>query len=312
MAEDALQRLGPVGPDGVHDDGRRLAHGRRREAGEVDAAAAVVAAVVREPRRLPDGVDRDRLAHRERADAAGVVLGLRRRGGGRGRRTVVPGRVLRLRPLRQLQQVGPSAQQADVVDQLVRPRHAAVLVQRAALAVQRVDEHGQLREVEHAPVVEARLHELAVVLDHELLLGRDAAARAVQVAVAALRAAEGHRLADAAFEQPVGAGDQHLQHVELAAQPARREQARAALGAERRPVQVADRAQLAAAVQVHLLAEQGVMRVQDRPEDVGPAHVRRVGVVVARAARARRRRAGSRRRSCSTCRRPRTSCRWSR
>ena len=51
-----------------------VAHRRRREAGEVDAAAAVVAAVVREPRRLPDRVDGHRLADGERADAAGVVL----------------------------------------------------------------------------------------------------------------------------------------------------------------------------------------------------------------------------------------------
>ena len=50
-----------VGPDGVDHHGREVAHGRRREAGEVDAAAAVVAAVEPVPGGLPDGVDRDRL-----------------------------------------------------------------------------------------------------------------------------------------------------------------------------------------------------------------------------------------------------------
>ncbi len=183
------------------------------------------------------------------------MLGLRHRLGGRQlarQRRGFGGLGCRLGMARHHQQIGAAAQRADVAQHPVGIGLVALGVERPALAVERVHQHRELDQVEHRPVAEPAAHERAVVLHRQLGLGRDAAARAVEVAVAALIAAEGHRLADAGLDQPVGARDQHLDHVELAAQAARGEQPGAAAGAERHPVQVADRAQLARAVEVHL------------------------------------------------------------
>ena len=278
--DDLAHRLGAVGPDRVEDQARPVAERRRREAGEVDTAAAVVAAVAAQSRRLPDGVDGHRYVDRQRADPARVVLGL----GGRHRQTLKLR--LRLLPDRHLQQVGAAAQLADIVEQIAAGDHRAVPGQCSALAVQRVDENGQLDQVQRRPVAKALRHQPAVVLHHQLRLRRDTPTRAVEVTVAALRAAERHGLADAALEQAVGAGDEDLDHVELAAQAAAGEETRAARSPIRRSVQIADRPQLPATVQVDLLPHQRMMRVQHGAEHVRPADVAGVGVVVARAAHA--------------------------
>jgi hypothetical protein len=106
VPEHLVHRLLAIGADRVEDDAGSLAQRLRREACEVDPAAAIVAAVVRQPGRLPDRVHRDRLAHRERADAARVVIGLRRRRRGSRARRVA----------RHHEQVGAPAQRADVVE----------------------------------------------------------------------------------------------------------------------------------------------------------------------------------------------------
>jgi hypothetical protein len=323
VREHLARRVLAVGANRVEHHARLLAQRLGREAGEVDPAAAVVAAVVRTPRGFPDRVDRHGLGHGERADAARVTLGGRRRRGepaldrarlGFLRRSRRSGS--RLRRGRAVighhEQIGAPAQLADVVDQSRRVGHAPVGAQRAALAVQRVDEHRELHQIEYGPVAEPRAHLLAIVLHRQLVLRRDAAARTIEVTVAALVAAERHRLADARLDEPVRARDQHLDHVQLAAQTARGEQPRAALRAERRAIQIADRLQLAAAVEI----------------DRAPTRARGACAAwygtrpASRRATSRRdscpsrrcphRRADSRRRSSTTCRRPRSACSSSR
>jgi len=77
-------------------------------------------------------------------------------------------------------------------------------------------EHRELDEVERRPVAEPPAHERAVVLHGELRLRRDAATRAVEMAVAALIASERHGLPDRRFDDRVGPGQVDLQHVQLA------------------------------------------------------------------------------------------------
>src|SRR5437773_277964 len=81
-----------------------------------------------------------RLRDRERADPAGVVLGLE------------PGLAVASRMARHPQQVGAPAQLADVAQEDLGVRLAAVGIECTALAVERVDEHGELHHVEHRPV----------------------------------------------------------------------------------------------------------------------------------------------------------------
>ena len=104
----------------------------------------------------------------------------------------------------------------------------------------------------------------------------------------------------------VGARDQHLDHVQLAAQAARGEQPRAAAGAERRAVQVADRLQLAASRRgrpSRAPARDACAGWCGRCRASRRARSRR-GSCPSR--RARSRPAGSRRRSWTTCRPRRT------